>query len=511
MHGTQPNRTDVDMNSEFDQIFEAYLAGELSAEQSVEFAEKLDSDPSFRAAFVAFVEETHELAIIAGEFQDSRPQKKILSLPQERLRAISAIAAVFLVAFLWLLWPRQNAEEAQDRSVAQLEKAVGVHWTGPVQPARGAALEPGIFHIAKGVAQFEFYSGAQVIVEGPAEFELISPYHARCLKGKIRARVPKQAQGFSIQTPSFELIDLGTEFGMDVSTSGAANVRVFDGEVEIHAANQAMQSVLGGQAIAVDAKGKSSLTQNESSSYPDFAEVQSRAASDAMAKLNRWKRWNESLHSDTRIVARFDFEDRTLDQGAIVGCRWAEGRWPGKGALEFRHTGDRVRVAIPGKFPQLTLMTWIRLDALPKRRSQALLLTDEYRQDHIHWQIPPNGGLALKAGLKRGESIVKPGQIPNVFDQQALGVWSHVCSTFSQEEGMVRHYLNGKEVSEHVFNFGRPLQIGIGDIGNWSVPAKMLRGPGPPRNFVGAMDEMTIWNAALSPDEIYQIYQQHRP
>ncbi len=76
---------------------------------------------------------------------------------------------------------------------------------------------------------------------------------------------------------------------------------------------------------------------------------------------------------------------------------------------------------------------------------------------------------------------------------------------------MVRHYLNGKEVSEHVFDFGRPLQIGIGDIGNWSVPAKMRKGPSPPRNFVGAMDEMTIWNVALSPDEINEIYQQHRP
>ena len=76
---------------------------------------------------------------------------------------------------------------------------------------------------------------------------------------------------------------------------------------------------------------------------------------------------------------------------------------------------------------------------------------------------------------------------------------------------MVRHYLNGKEVSKHVFDYGRTLQIGVGDIGNWSVPAKMLRGPGPPRNFVGAMDEMTIWNVTLSPDEIHDIYQQHRP
>ena len=429
-----------------------------------------------------------------------RRRGKTLSLEETVL--FDAVADAFEI---------EQTPEREAMRLERLEKAVGVRWIGSVQPTQGAALEPGILRIAEGVAQFEFYSGAQVIVEGPAEFELISPYHTRCLQGKIRARVPKQAQGFSIQTPSFELIDLGTEFGMDVSTSGAANVRVFDGEVELHTENHAKQSVLGGQAIAIDAEGNSSLTQNESSLYPDFAEVQSRADSDAMAKLERWKRWNESLRSDSRIVARFDFEDRTLEQGAIVGCQWAEGRWPGKGALEFRHTGDRVRVTIPGKFAQLTLMTWIRLDALAKRRFQALLLTDEHRQDHIHWQITLNGGLALGAGLKPGESNVKPQHVPSVFDQQKLGVWSHVCSTFSQPEGMVRHYLNGKEVAEHLFDFGRPLQIGIGDIGNWSVPAKSPRRPRPPRNFVGAMDEMTIWNVALSAEEIREIYQQHRP
>lgn len=508
------------MNPEFDQIFDAYLAGELSVEQSVEFAEKLDSDPSFRSAFVGFVEETHDLALVAEEFEDSHQEEKGFLLSNSRFRAVFAAAAVvFLVIAAGLFWPGQDADhpivsdlagEAQDHSVAQLEKAIGVHWIGSAQPTQGAALEPGILHIAEGVAQFEFYSGAQVIVEGPAEFELISPYHARCLKGKIRARVPEQAQGFSIQTPSFELIDLGTEFGMDVSTSGAANVRVFDGEVELHTANRSKQSVLGGQAIAIDSEGNSSPMQDESFLYPDFAEVQARADSDAVEKLDRWKIWNESLRADSRIVARFDFEDRTLDHGAIVGCHWAEGRWSGKGSLEFRHAGDRVRVSIPGKFAHLTLMTWIRLDALPERRFQALLLTDKHRQDHIHWQITPSGGLALGAGLKPGESVARS-RDTTVFTQQNLGVWSHVCSTFSQEEGVVRHYLNGKEVSEHPFDFGRPLQIGLGDIGNWSVPAETPRGSRPLRNFVGSMDEMTIWNVTLTPDEIYAIYRQHRP
>ena len=36
--------------------------------------------------------------------------------------------------------------------------------------------------------------------------------------------------------------------------------------------------------------------------------------------------------------------------GAIVGCRWAQGRFEGKGVLEFRSTSDRVRVRVDGGF-----------------------------------------------------------------------------------------------------------------------------------------------------------------
>ena len=432
-------------------------------------------------------------------------------------RALLAMAATTFCALLLIgIWslPSQHGDDAadgeMDESIARLKKAVKVEWLGENQPAQGAALEPGILEFASGMAELEFYSGARVIVEGPARVELTSPYLVHCFQGKIRARVPEEAQGFTIQTPSFELVDLGTEFGMDVASSGKSSVRVFDGEVELNSARQKKRSVLGGQSVTIDKAGVSLLTENGGVTYPSFDEMQRQAGSDAKSKQERWAQWNESLRSDPRIESRFDFENQTLEQGVIVGCQWAEGRWPGKGALEFRHTGDRVRVAIPGKFSQLTLMTWIRLDALPKRRFQALLLTDEHRQDHIHWQLTGDGGLHLGAGLKPGEKNVKPKHKTSVFDQKKLGVWSHVCTTFSQQEGMVRHYLNGKQVSERIFDFGRPLQIGIGDIGNWSVPAKSPKGRSP-RNFIGAMDEMTIWNVTLSPDEIYEIYQQHRP
>ena len=43
--------------------------------------------------------------------------------------------------------------------------------------------------------------------------------------------MPRFARGYTILTPTAEVVDLGTEFGVDVDDSGASEVHVFDGDV----------------------------------------------------------------------------------------------------------------------------------------------------------------------------------------------------------------------------------------------------------------------------------------
>jgi hypothetical protein len=72
-----------------------------------------------------------------------------------------------------------------------------------------------------GIAQIEFYQGARVLIEGPAELQLVSSGEATCTRGKLSANVPPQAKGFRINTPKGTIVDLGTEFGLDVSDAQA--------------------------------------------------------------------------------------------------------------------------------------------------------------------------------------------------------------------------------------------------------------------------------------------------
>jgi hypothetical protein len=50
---------------------------------------------------------------------------------------------------------------------------------------------------------------------------------------RIRAFVPEPAQGFVIETPDYQAVDLGTEFAMSVGSDGRSEVHVVDGEVRL--------------------------------------------------------------------------------------------------------------------------------------------------------------------------------------------------------------------------------------------------------------------------------------
>jgi hypothetical protein len=67
------------------------------------------------------------------------------------------------------------AAEQTDNTVAVLLQTHRAEWEETGLPTRpGSPLPPGKLVLKAGHAQIEFYSGATVILEGPAEFELSS-------------------------------------------------------------------------------------------------------------------------------------------------------------------------------------------------------------------------------------------------------------------------------------------------------------------------------------------------
>ena len=456
------------------------------------------------------------------------------------LLLLAAIAALFLVAagigigraFVddrgqEVVAPTASVSEPTDDGVAILVHAVDVDWAVEQPPLIGSVISPGRLKMNAGLAQLEFYSGARLILQGKVDLDVRSADSVTCRSGRLRAFVPEPARGFSVLTPKFEVVDLGTEFGLVVAADSESTVQVFDGEVDVFSADGkrdpgAKRKLFGGDGLSWRDSGEPSQIETEAAEFVTFEDVRSQSLSQLRTRFAEWTRWNETLKEDPRIVARYDFLTENLDQltdsgpsgahGSIVGCQPSEGRWPEKNALQFSRVVDRVRVNVPGEFENLTLMAWVRIDTQPERR-QSLLLTDRHEIGHIHWQIGSQGELRLGARPKKTKVGIARGYAssPPVFTSKRLGVWSFVCSIYDGSNGEVRHFVDGVMVSQNAIVREQTVQIGRGDIGNWSVPRKPRRKANPVRNFVGRMDELTVWNEALTASDIAEIYSQSKP
>lgn len=91
--------------------------------------------------------------------------------------------------------------------------------------------------LESGVVELLLSSGAKVTIEGPAEFEATSALEANVGLGKIAAAAPRVARGYTILTPTAELVDIGTQFGVLVDEQGDSELHVFDGDVVARSRN----------------------------------------------------------------------------------------------------------------------------------------------------------------------------------------------------------------------------------------------------------------------------------
>ena len=517
------NRTEHEL-----ELMRRYLEGVASLAETQELESLIVKDASVRQDFLRY---THLDSALAGV----RRSQRLVVAPRRSAwlswRPLAAAAALVLFVGGWMIGSSTKkaatlAEkpEAVDDGVALLTQVVDANWQGTHQPRAGNILSAGRLQLTSGLAQLEFYSGARVILEGPADLELVSTNRAVCHSGRIRAWVPPQARGFQVVSPEFELIDLGTEFGMEVGGNAGSKVEVFDGEVELHPAGAGAPSsaplrLLEGAGIAWASSGQRTDIRANASGFPSFDDVRSRSDQRAKERYAAWQQWNRTIANDPRVAVRYDFEKldaRLIDSGpqhadgSIIGCEVSNGRWAEKGALEFKRPSDRIRVNIPGSYDTLTLSAWIRLDTIPGRM-QGLLLTDGHELGCPHWQIAPTGQLRFGVLVAAPDGALKGTGYgsPELFHPRRVGVWTFVATTYDNHGGKVRHFLNGREMSTESLVGRQTLRIGKADIGNWGLP--IANGSWPVRNFVGRIDEMTLWNVALTESELLEIYQNTRP
>src|SRR5690606_30974067 len=87
--------------------------------------------------------------------------------------------------------------------------------------------------LTAGLAELEFHSGARIIVHGPAVFTPTSPTAGHLESGRVTGDV--SGGDFRLTTPTAQVIDLGTAFGVSADASARTDVVVFAGRVAVRA------------------------------------------------------------------------------------------------------------------------------------------------------------------------------------------------------------------------------------------------------------------------------------
>lgn len=558
---------------ELERLLGEYANGEISREGLARLEEILKRRPEARKEYIEFFRVHAGLYDLVEEYsqRDSPGETPLSSVKQSRpsqrrpawlpmALVIASLAACLLIACFVFFLAGENdvagtpAADAPAKETPVAVKAGGsftLPYTTTTQPIAvisrmvdvvmapgetalhiGQSMPPQQVALQSGLVQFDFLNGVTVVVEGTVELELVSQTRCKLLRGQARVYASSQEDGFTLETEDATFIDRGTEFGVRVTPGKEAEVHVIEGQVDVlpRAAAESTRSVTTGNAVTVSPHHPPQDIGFRPDDFPSINGVAERLSAQTAERFQQWQSDRQEILEDEDLVVFYDFQfnaenaqhvvnrvSNGLD-GSIVGCKVAEGRWPGKESLEFKGFHDRVRMNIPGEFDAITLSAWIRIDGFDRSFS-SIMLTDYFQDGHIHWQFRSDGRVEMGIRPKDEERILYLSD--PVLGFEDLGRWLQLVTVFDPDLGKVFHYLDGKLIMSAPIETGREadyraptetldkLRIGYAELGNWR-----RKDPGEPysiRSLNGRMDEFSVYSRALSEAEVVRLYEIGKP
>ena len=541
------------------------LEGTISEADFLRLEAELSVDPVARREYYDRVFLSTLLEAEAGNHHEQyRDLNRVISeTPSRRLRmAFAAMAAVCASLLLVIVWQsglmideqgllneevavtnlnnqqssiinrQSDTSEQQSSGFAILSGQADAVWGDKVL-STGVIVPPGEVRLESGLAQFELFSGVTLVVEGEAQFSILSPMEVSVVRGKVRARVPEPAQGFRLLTDAGEVVDLGTEFAVDVS-SDQSEVHVLDGEIEWHPTGLPAQLLKQGDATRSDNQGETKFTA-DSRAFVGSLDLERRIRNQQQSRREKWNKASQELSQDERLIAHYQLTSSAVaerrlsnlasqsrqraSEGAVVAATGAQNRWgESASALDFSPAGSRVRMQVPGEYQNLTLICWVRINSLD-RWYNSLFLTDGHEQGEPHWQIMDDGRLFFSVkkndvwDATKGEKDKHIFFSPRFWHSSLSGRWLMIATVYDGTNREVTHYLNGEVLSQEAIPeeyLVTSIRIGEASLCNWGLPER-----NQPRfairNLNGSMDEFMLFSEPLSGEEIRQLYEVSHP
>jgi hypothetical protein len=222
---------------ELRRLVDGWYDGTLAPEHTAQLELRLRGDAQAKAYFLGMA--VLEAALPMATAAMANPASRRLAW--RRWVRVGQMAALFVLgvglgAWGWQQIAHPAAAPLNRTAQARITGMLGVTWpeSGANHPVEFHA-DAGSASIESGLIELTFATGTRAVIEGPALFRVTGENALLLDHGKLVAEVPKGAEGFRVAYAAGEIVDLGTEFALEVPQSaGPAHVGVFRGEIEYH-------------------------------------------------------------------------------------------------------------------------------------------------------------------------------------------------------------------------------------------------------------------------------------
>lgn len=405
--------------------------------------------------------------------------------------------------------PNDDHSRAAVAPVADLIESFDAAWESGFSVG---SLQPGHYRLTHGWVKLRTRHGVEVVLEAPAAFSLDADNAMTLDLGNVVAEVPRSASGFTVRTPGGRVVDRGTAFGVSVDSTGAALAHVFMGEVE---------------AVSDGARGPRTLTArtNEAALLkPDgtlahrpaapgrFArEVPATPYQAAVMRSRPMCYWRGPLNTSTGELRDYGWLGADAQASGLGADRVGFSADDPSGSLDFGNL-SRGEVSVPyrdafeftGAFA-IEVWCWVS----PEHDKFMRVVSTRREQ----------GGIGLGVNGSDANSIVSA--VPNVpvltfFGQRDIvghrtlptGRWTHLVATVDAR-GEVRLFINGAACPFTTTNVTSQETDRSDEPGD--TPLMIGRNPfvtirGGLQAWQGGLDEIAIYDRALTEDEVLEHY-----
>jgi hypothetical protein len=522
-------------NAGFDELLSRWMDGGLEDGEFEELGNLLESDSGLRRRYLEYCQihgllrAEHGLLTSWG-VPDPQVDK---ATPPETWRRwwrrpavalwLTAAALIAVVALPMFDFGSDDAKSSAKSSppyrgvpVARLTKQVHAYFAygpnGETSPPAGQAMPQGTYELKTGIIEVESISGAVMTIEGPAVFTLADNQSVRVESGRIAVHVPRQAVGFRVETANATVVDLGTDFAVEAVTGKKSEVHVFDGEVQVNlhgskTTNASPLRLVTGEATRIDfLTGLPSGIDLDEQRFLRRLELVSRTYSNRVLEMRPAAYYPMEPVGDGTLLrdAGPSGANARINFGRATEPVWA----PGKVGVAFALGGPgQETYATADSYPQtegdqLSVVAWVTASSRPRWASIAKNWAGADDRGQFHFGLHFDSG-ELEAHIEdsSGQEIVVKDTIP-----LPLRTWHHVA--FVADGEALRLYRNGRQVDAATYRkLHRDPRIKALAIGT----KLNLEGGAPDHQdfnmWDGRLDELAIFNHALSPEQIRELYE----